>query len=90
MKIFPNPVSSKTTLELSLPARSEVTLTLYNSSGQSVGAMMKIDQPGGILLQEIHFPEYLPSGMYTLKGIIREKGGSDTYLLATKLLLTGR
>ena len=89
LKLYPNPVRDHTTLELTLPAWSEVTLTLYNASGQPVGQEMVLDHVRGCVLQEIRLSEDLPAGIYFLKAVIREMENPIPAVVTSRLLFTG-
>ena len=61
---YPNPFNPSTTIEYSLPENSMVSLTVFNSRGRQVAALLKDQkQPSGI--HHVNFnAENLPSGLY--------------------------
>jgi len=65
LSVFPNPVTSKTRIRLSIPERSPVSITLYNAAGRRVSVIYK-----GILSRGTHdfkiSGKFLPQGVYFL------------------------
>ncbi len=89
LKVFPNPMKDKATLEFSLPEWSEVRVTFHNSSGQQTGKVMQINHVRGTVLQGIQLTGDLPSGIYYLQVIIHEPETSDQHTLTSKILFIG-
>jgi hypothetical protein len=89
LKVFPNPVKDKATLEFTIPEWSDVSIALYNSSGQQLGKMMQINHVRGTVLQELRLAENLPSGQYFLRGIVNEKGTAVKHTITSKILFVG-
>jgi hypothetical protein len=60
---YPNPFNPSTTIQYGLPSRSHVSLTVFNSLGQTVTSLMNGEQEAGY--HEVHFDgSHLPSGVY--------------------------
>jgi hypothetical protein len=60
---FPNPFNPTTTIRYGLPARSHVSLTVFNTLGQSVSTLMNGEQEAGY--HEVSFDgKNLSSGVY--------------------------
>jgi hypothetical protein len=77
---FPNPFNPSTTIRYGLPNRSHVSLTVYNTLGQSVSTLMNGEQESGY--HEVQFnATNLSSGVY----FYRMQAGS--YVETRKLLL---
>jgi hypothetical protein len=74
LKIYPNPAAQQATLELVLPHFSDVTLSIYNASGQQVGRSLQIDHAKGKVLQMIYFgDEFSPGAYYIHAGIFDQE-----------------
>ena len=79
---YPNPFNPTTTIRYGLPARSHVTLTVFNTLGQQVAVLQNGEKDAGY--HEVRFDGMnLPSGVY----FYRLKAGSFT---ETKRLLLVR
>jgi hypothetical protein len=89
IKVFPNPVRDKAYLEFSIPEWSDISVVLYNSSGQQIGKALQIDHVRGTILQEMKLSGNLTSGTYIIRGIVNETGKSGKYNLTSKLLFLG-
>jgi hypothetical protein len=89
LKVFPNPVKDKATLEFTIPEWSDVSIALYNSSGQQLGRMMQLNHVRGTVLQELRLGENLPSGQYFLRGIINENETDDQHVVTSKIMFVG-
>ncbi len=77
---YPNPFNPSTTIRYGLPARSHVTLTVYNTLGQQVAKLVNGEQEAGY--HEVKFDgSKLASGVY----LYRMQAGS--YVETRKLLL---
>jgi hypothetical protein len=63
---FPNPFNSTTTIEYALPYASEVTLNLYNLSGQRVETLVNGKQHAGMHQMTLNACK-TPSGLYFVK-----------------------
>lgn len=60
---FPNPFNPSTTIRYGLPVREHVSLSVFNTLGQQVSALVQGDQDAGY--HEVTFGgQDLPSGMY--------------------------
>jgi len=90
VKVFPNPVKDKTTLEFSIPEWSDVRIALYNSSGQQLGKMMQLNHVRGTVIQELRLAENLAPGQYLLQGIVNEIETSDQHTVTSKIMFVGR
>ncbi len=89
MKVYPNPVTNKTTLEISLPEWSDISLTLYNSSGQQTGTTLQISHVRGIVRQELKPSGSLPSGIYYVQGVVTGKEKSVTQTMNARMIWLG-
>lgn len=77
---YPNPFNPSTTIRYGLPARSQVTLAVFNTLGQQVAVLQNGEQEAGY--HEAHFDgSRLSSGVY----LYRMQAGS--YVETKKLLL---
>jgi hypothetical protein len=77
---YPNPFNPTTTIRYSLPHKSQVLLTVYNTLGQQVATIVQAQQDAGSY--EVKFDgSALASGVY----IYRIQAGS--FVQAKKLLL---
>ncbi len=77
---YPNPFNPTTTIRYTLPHRSHVTLTVYNTLGQKIAELINADTGAGY--HEVKFDgSRLASGMY----VYRLQAGD--YLAAKKLIL---
>ncbi|MCX6285870.1 MAG: T9SS type A sorting domain-containing protein [Bacteroidetes bacterium] len=89
MKVFPNPVTDKTTLEFFVPEWSDVNLSVYNSFGQEVGSMIRINHVRGTVLQVLTLCGNLPSGIYFIRGMVCEKETGQSYPMTTRIVVPG-
>lgn len=63
---YPNPFNAQTTIQFELPESENITLCLYNLTGQNLLKRSLLNQPAGINRITIDMSEY-PSGFYFLK-----------------------
>jgi hypothetical protein len=78
---YPNPFNPSTTIRYSLPQRSQVTLSVFNTLGQEVAILANGEQEAGY--HEIHFDaSNLARGVY----FYRIQAGD--FVATRKLLLT--
>jgi hypothetical protein len=77
---YPNPFNPATTIRYSLPHKSQVLLTVYNTLGQQVATLVQGQQEAGSY--EVQFDGYaLASGVY----FYRIQAG--TFVATKKLIL---
>ncbi len=88
LKIYPNPVSDKATIEFSVPEWSNATLTLSNQKGQLVGSPLQIDHVRGTVVQEMRFSGNLPAGIYYVRGVVTETSAGGRYALTGTIVHT--
>jgi len=80
MQNYPNPFNPSTTIRYGLPQRSQVTLSVFNTLGESVSTLVNGDMDAGY--HEVQFDgSKLASGVY----LYRIQAGS--YVETKKLLL---
>jgi hypothetical protein len=60
---YPNPFNPSTTIRYGLPARSHVTLTVFNTLGQQVALLQNGEQDPGYH-ESVFNARRLPSGVY--------------------------
>ncbi|MBL7137977.1 MAG: hypothetical protein ISS17_04305 [Bacteroidales bacterium] len=89
MKIYPNPVIERATLEFTVPEWSDVSFTMYNSSGQPVGNPIRVDHVRGTVLQEIRLSANIPSGICYIRGVVTEIDKERSYTLTSRMVLLG-
>jgi hypothetical protein len=89
LKIYPNPVIDKATLEFTVSEWSDITLILYDQNGRQVGSPMRIEHVRGTVLQEIRLSGTLPPGMYNLQGVVKETKGFTSHILNSRILWLG-
>jgi photosystem II stability/assembly factor-like uncharacterized protein len=77
---YPNPFNPSTTIRYALPARSHVTLTVFNTLGQSVATLVNEDQDGGYHTAEFN-GSGLASGVYFYRLQAGEFGKSRRLVL---------
>lgn len=64
--VFPNPFCERTTIRYHLPSVSNVSISLFNSLGSSLGTILSETQSMGV--HELAWePENLPKGLYLLQ-----------------------
>jgi len=89
MKVYPNPVTYKATLEFSVTDWSDISLTVYNSSGQQTGTTLRIDHVKGIVRQELRLSGSMPSGIYYIQGVVTGKEKSINQTMNARMLWLG-
>jgi hypothetical protein len=89
MKVYPNPVRDKATLELYLPDWSDISLAFFNSVGKQVGSVRTIKHVRGNVLQEITLTGDLPAGTYLIKGYAIDQENEGKYPLIARLIYLG-
>jgi hypothetical protein len=89
MKVFPNPITDKATLEFFVPEWSDVSLAVYNSLGQEVGSMFRINHVRGTVLQMLNLCGNLPSGIYFIRGMVCETETGQSYPMTTRMMVPG-
>jgi hypothetical protein len=82
---FPNPFNASTTIEFSIPVRSEVTLTLYDILGREVRQIRKADYMPGQYKVPFH-GDLLSSGVYFYRIEASEIGGSQSFEKIRKMI----
>ncbi len=67
--LYPNPFNPDLTVELSLPVRSNLQLTVHNVLGQEVAVIAKGSRQAGV--SKFHFnAEGLTSGIYFIRAVV--------------------
>jgi hypothetical protein len=87
LKVFPNPVKSKTMIEVAAPEWSGVEMSLYGSSGQQIGKTICFDHVRGKVWQEMNFGNGFSPGIYYLRVIIQENDNNKKQVMTTKVVL---
>ena len=92
---YPNPFNPSTTIRYALPARSQVTLTVFNMLGQRVAVLVRGEQESGH--HEIQFDASgLASGVYLYQLRVRgsdsslprdSRGGDDEFVQTRRLVI---
>jgi len=80
LKVFPNPSSTKTTVEYSLAKASDVNIEIYNEIGVKVKTINTETQMEGKHILDIHF-DALAEGNYFIKLITKEDYLTKPFLL---------
>jgi hypothetical protein len=81
---YPNPFNPSTTIEFSLPEKSEVVLSIYNSLGEKVRELVNGSMEAGY--QRVVFDaRELPSGTYVYQ--INAKGSTKSFIQSKKMTL---
>jgi hypothetical protein len=89
MKVYPNPVTDKATLELYLPDWSDINLAFFSAAGKQVGSVLTIKHVRGNVLQEIKLNPSLPAGNYLIKAYVSDQVKEGTYSLTARLIWLG-
>ena len=85
VKVYPNPVKSKTKIEVMVPEWSEIEISLYNSSGQQLGQAINFNHVRGKVWQEMNFGNGYSPGIYFLRVGIREKGNNNRQVITSRV-----
>ncbi|MCA2004831.1 MAG: S8 family serine peptidase [Ignavibacterium sp.] len=81
---YPNPFNPSTTIEFSIPEKSEVVLSIYNSLGEKVRELVNGSMEAGY--QRVVFDaRELPSGTYVYQ--INAKGSTKSFIQSKKMTL---
>ena len=81
---YPNPFNPSTTIEFSIPEKSEVVLSIYNSLGEKVRELINGSMEAGY--QRVVFDaRELPSGTYVYQ--INAKGSTKSFIQSKKMTL---
>jgi len=89
IKVYPNPVTEKATLEFTVPEWSDVTLMMYNTAGQQVGQPCRIDHVKGTVVQEMRRSGNMSDGTYFLRAVVNERQDLTSYALTGTILFIG-
>ncbi|MCX6245868.1 MAG: hypothetical protein NTU98_14325 [Bacteroidetes bacterium] len=89
MKVFPNPVTDKATLELFVPDWSDISLAFFDASGRQVGSPLLVEHVRGTVFQEIKLDGTLPAGEYFIKGYCSGKDKAEKHPLTARLIWLG-
>jgi len=87
VNVYPNPVKSKTRIEVVVPDWSAIDISLYNSSGQQVGQTINFNNVCGKVWQDMNFGEGASSGIYFLKVMIQRKGNNDRQVITSRVIV---
>jgi len=82
---FPNPFNPETTIEFQVPARSQVTLRIYNVLGQEITTLINDDLSAGTYT--VKWDGRDNQGHDVASGVYIYKLSSDTYTQSRKMLL---
>jgi flagellar hook assembly protein FlgD len=81
---YPNPFNPTTTIEFSLPEKSEVVISIYNSLGEKVRELVNGSMEAGYQRVVLDARE-LPSGTYVYQ--INAKGSTKSFIQSKKMTL---
>jgi hypothetical protein len=80
---YPNPFNPSTTIQYDLPENGKVTLTIYNSLGQTVGTLVNAKQVAGAY--DVKFnASNLASGVYLYRVTVE---GTKNFVMTKKMIL---
>ncbi|MBU0474700.1 MAG: T9SS type A sorting domain-containing protein [Bacteroidetes bacterium] len=80
---YPNPFNPSTTIQYDLPEDGKVTLTIYNSLGQTVGTLVNTKQVAGAY--DVKFnASNLSSGVYLYRVTVE---GTKNFVMTKKMIL---
>jgi Secretion system C-terminal sorting domain/Protein of unknown function (DUF1565) len=80
---YPNPFNPSTTIQYDLPENGKVTLTIYNSLGQTVGTLVNQKQVAGAY--DVKFnASNLASGVYLYRVTVE---GTKNFVMTKKMIL---
>jgi flagellar hook assembly protein FlgD len=83
---YPNPFNPSTTIEYTLPIRSNVTIKIYSILGQEVATLINNEQSAGYY-QTVWNASRLASGMYFLRISAQSVDGTQPSFTQVKKML---
>ncbi len=87
---YPNPFNPTTKIEFSLPEKSDVRLSIYNSLGEKVSTLINEIKESGYHSVEWNAESTeggLPSGLYIYRIEVNSINGNNRFVAAKKMLL---
>jgi hypothetical protein len=87
VKVYPNPVNSKSMIEIIVPEWSEIEISLYNSSGQQMGQTINFNHVRGKVWQEMNFGNAYTQGIYFLRVILKGKGDNKVQVTTSRVVV---
>jgi hypothetical protein len=85
---YPNPFNPTTKIEYQLPLESNVTIELYNITGERVDVLVNQEQAAGYYTVEVNSTKYsLSSGIYIYRMIAVSRQDAKSYTQLKKMVL---
>ncbi|MCW9064828.1 MAG: T9SS type A sorting domain-containing protein [Ignavibacteriaceae bacterium] len=85
---YPNPFNPTTTIEYSIPERTEVKLTVVNLVGEEVAVLVNQTMDAGNYKVEFSAKGGLPSGVYFYSlQVYPANGGAGNFITTKKMIL---